>query len=526
MSSTETAERPSPAGTGTTGSPAATLREARVLVVGAGIMGAGIAQVAAQAGHRVALFDAREGAAAQAHARLGATFDTLVAKGRLAAEQAQAALARIQPVQGLEQAADCGLVIEAIVERLDVKRELLAQLEALVDARCVLASNTSSLSITALARDLKHPQRLVGMHFFNPVPLMKLVEVVSGLRTDPGVAATVFDLAQAWGKTAVHARSTPGFIVNRIARPYYAETLALLQEQAATPHVLDACLRGAGFRMGPCELMDLIGHDTNFAVTQAVYEANFFDKRFQPSLVQRELVDGGMLGRKSGRGFYDHAAAAPQALPAGADLPAPAPATRVLVAGRGALADRLAAALHAAGVEHGLDPQAGWCGLRVDQACLRLSDGRAATELGAEVSVFDLALRDEPGQALAWAPSADASAAWCEQAPRWLHLLGWQPQRLRDVPGLVVARTLAMLINEASDAVHQGVCSEQGADDAMRLGVNYPAGPFEWLERWRALGAAEPCELLDALDRHYRGERYRVSPGLRARAWRAARLAR
>ncbi|MBU6440479.1 MAG: 3-hydroxyacyl-CoA dehydrogenase, partial [Betaproteobacteria bacterium] len=260
-----------------------------MLVVGAGIMGAGIAQVAAQAGHRVALFDAREGAAAQAHAQLGATFDTLVAKGRLAAPQAQAALARIQPVQGLEQAADCGLVIEAIVERLDVKRELLAQLEALVDARCVLASNTSSLSITALARDLKHPGRLVGMHFFNPVPLMKLVEVVSGLRTEPEVAAQVFELAQAWGKTAVHARSTPGFIVNRIARPYYAETLALLQEQAAAPALLDACLRGAGFRMGPCELMDLIGHDTNFAVTQAVYEANFFDKRFQPSLVQREL---------------------------------------------------------------------------------------------------------------------------------------------------------------------------------------------------------------------------------------------
>ncbi|MDE2478090.1 MAG: 3-hydroxyacyl-CoA dehydrogenase, partial [Betaproteobacteria bacterium] len=186
----------------------------------------------------------------------------------------------------------------------------------------------------------------------------------------------------------------------------------------------------------------------------------------------------------------------------------------------------LGAALHAAGREYDLDPQADWCGLRVDGACLRLSDGRAATELGAEVAVFDLALRDEPGQALAWAPSADASAAWCEQAPRWLQLLGWQPLRLRDVPGLVVARTLAMLINEASDAVHQGVCSEQGADDAMRLGVNYPAGPFEWLERWRALGAVEPCELLDALDRHYRGERYRVSPGLRERAWRAARLAR
>jgi 3-hydroxybutyryl-CoA dehydrogenase len=529
MSSTQSAERSGPALAASSSESSSTpsLRDARVLVLGAGIMGAGIAQVAAQAGHRVALFDARDGAAQQAHAQLGATFEALVAKGRLAADKAQAALARIEPVQRLEQAADCGLVIEAIIERLDIKREVLAQLEALVDARCVLASNTSSLSITALARDMKHPERLVGMHFFNPVPLMKLVEVVSGLRTDARVAARVFDLAQAWGKTAVHARSTPGFIVNRIARPYYAETLALLQEQAATPQVLDACLRAAGFRMGPCELMDLIGHDTNFAVTQAVYEANFFDKRYQPSLVQRELVDGGMLGRKSGRGFYDHAAGAgvPQVAADAADLLPPAPAARVVVSGRGALADRIAAALHAAGVEHALDPQADWCGLRVDQASLRLSDGRAATQLGAEVAVFDLPLRDDAGLALAWAPAADASPSWCEQAPRWLHLLGWQPLRLRDVPGLAVARTIAMLINEACDAVHQGVCSEQGADAAMKLGVNYPAGPFEWLARWRAVGAPGICDLLDALDRQYRGERYRVSPGLRERAWRAARTA-
>ncbi len=497
------------------------LRDARVLVVGAGIMGAGIAQVAAQAGHRVALFDTREGAARQARDKLGATFDTLVAKGRLQAAAAAEALARIDAVDQLEQAADCALVVEAIVERLDVKRELLARLEALVAADCVLASNTSSLSITALARDMRHPERLVGMHFFNPVPLMKLVEVVSGLRSDPAVAQQVFELAQSWGKTAVHARSTPGFIVNRIARPFYAETLALLQEQAAAPETLDACLRAAGFRMGPCELMDLIGHDTNFAVTQAVYEANFFDKRFQPSLVQRELVDGGLLGRKSGRGFYDYAQGAeqPRACPPAADLQAPEAATRVVVAGRGALADRLSAALHAAGREHELDPQADWCGLRVDGACLRLGDGRAATELGADVAVFDLPLRDDNGLALAWAASADASAAWQEQAPRWLHLLGWQPLRLRDMPGLVVARTVAMLVNEAADAVHQGVCSPDGADNAMKLGVNYPAGPFEWLARWRQLGAPEPVSLLDALDRHYRGERYRASPGLREQAW-------
>jgi len=213
-------------------------------------------------------------------------------------------LDRIEPIASLEAAASVRLVVEAIVERLDVKRALFKQLEAIVADDCVLATNTSSISVTAIANGLQRPQRLVGMHFFNPVALMKLVEVVSGLQTDAAVAEAIFELSKAWGKTPVHARSTPGFIVNRIARPYYAETLALLLEQAATPAVFDACLRAAGFRMGPCELMDLIGHDTNFSVTTSVYEANFFDKRFVPSLVQRELVDGGLLGRKSGRGFY------------------------------------------------------------------------------------------------------------------------------------------------------------------------------------------------------------------------------
>jgi 3-hydroxybutyryl-CoA dehydrogenase len=189
------------------------------------------------------------------------------------------------------------------------------ELEGLVSEQCVLATNTSSISVTAIANGLKHPQRMVGMHFFNPVPLMKLVEVVSGLQTDANVAQAIFDLAGAWGKTAVYARSTPGFIVNRIARPFYAETLALLQEQAARPEQLDALLRGVGFRMGPCELMDLIGHDTNFSVTQSVFEANFYDRRFTPNLVQRELVDGGLLGRKTGRGFYSYPDGAP-ALPA------------------------------------------------------------------------------------------------------------------------------------------------------------------------------------------------------------------
>ncbi len=468
------------------------LDNARLLVVGAGLMGAGIAQVAAQAGHAVALFDTRDGAADAAKTKLAATLDGLVAKGKLTPEAVAATLARITPVAALPPA---DLVIEAIVEHLDVKRALFAELEALLPDDAVIATNTSSISVTALARGMKKPERLVGMHFFNPVPLMKLVEVVSGLGTAPEVARAVFDLAGRWGKTAVHARSTPGFIVNRIARPYYAEALMLLQERAAAPELIDACLRAAGFRMGPCELMDLIGHDTNFAVTNSVFAANFFDRRFTPSLVQQELVDAGFLGRKSGRGFYRYPEGAP-ALPA-VDLVRPT-AAQLVVHGQGEVAERFAVALPEAVRER----DSSWVGLSVDGHQLCLTDGRRAAELAHGAAVFDLPL----GATGDLAYAGDAATA------AWLGVLGLTPRAVADVPGLVVARTLAMLINEAADAVQQGVCDPAGADAAMKLGVNYPAGPFEWLGRWdrRAVVA-----LLDRLDQHHRGERYRVSPYLR-----------
>ena len=497
------------------------LNLAPMLVIGAGIMGAGIAQVAAQAGHPVLLHDAREGAAAEAKTKLAKSLDTLVAKGKLTAEAVAQTLARITPVTAIEEAAPVRLVVEAIVEKLDVKRALFKQLEGIVAADCVLATNTSSISVTAIANGLAHPERLVGMHFFNPVPLMKLVEVVSGLQTAPAVAEAIFELSKVWGKTPVHAKSTPGFIVNRIARPYYAETLALLLEQAATPAVLDACLRAAGFRMGPCELMDLIGHDTNFSVTQSVYEANFYDKRFVPSLVQREMVDGGLFGRKTGRGFYvypNDGAALPVAV-----HEAPNTAGEVTVHGTGPIADALEQAATAALSAQGWGParvtDSGWTGLEIDGARLMLTDGRCAAQVAADTGCRDVAVFDRPvvlpvaaGTALAYAVAGGASVAWRGQAAAWLAALGFAPLPLADAPGLVVARTVAMLINEAADAVLQGVCSTEGADAAMKLGVNYPAGPFEWFSRW---SAAEVIALLDALDAHYRGERYRVSPWLR-----------
>ncbi len=499
------------------------LQGAPVLVVGAGIMGAGIAQVAAQAGHAVLLFDARPGAAAEAKAKLGASLDALAAKGKFSADAVAPTLARIEPVASLDAAAPARLVVEAIVEKLDAKRALFQQLEGIVAADCVLATNTSSISVTAIANGLQQPQRLVGMHFFNPVPQMKLVEVVSGLRTAAGVADAIFELSKTWGKVPVHARSTPGFIVNRIARPYYAEALALLHERAATPAVLDACLRGAGFRMGPCELMDLIGHDTNFAVTQSVYEAFFFDKRFTPSLVQRELVDGGLLGRKSGQGFYTYPQ--PAATPPNAAPVSPPPGKNVAVHGGGALAERLAAAVEAAlaprGERAARQASSAWVGLAVGDARLVLTDGRCANDMAALLGCADVVVFDRPlahpapaGTALAYACADSASAAWRAEAPAWLAALGWQAHEVADTPGLVVARSVAMLVNEAADAVLQGVCTPAGANAAMKLGVNYPAGPFEWLDAW---GAAGVVGVLEALDATYRGERYRVSPWLRRR---------
>ena len=505
------------------------LSGAPVCVVGAGIMGAGIAQVAAQAGHAVRLYDTRDGAAAAAMARMAAALHGLVAKGRMGTTDVQLLLARITPIDTLEEAAGVALVVEAIVEDLDAKRALFRQLETVVGEHAVLATNTSSISVTAIANGLQHPGRLVGMHFFNPVPLMKLVEVVAGLQTDAAVAAAIHELSIAWGKAPVHAKSTPGFIVNRIARPYYAETLTLLLEQAATPAVIDACLRGAGFRMGPCELMDLIGHDTNFAVTNSVFAANFYDKRYVPSGVQAEMVAGGLLGRKSGRGFYTYRDGKPEnaALPV-AVTEAPATAREVTVHGDGPIADHLAQAATAALAVQGWGParlrHSGWTGVEIDGARLMLTDGRTATELAAETRRSDIAVFDRPfstaattapGTALACAMAEGCSDAWRTQAPAWLAALGFAPLPVADAPGLVVARTVAMLINEGADAVLQGVCTTEGADAAMKLGLNYPAGPFEFLARW---SVAEVSVLIDTLDTHYRGERYRLSPYLRRRA--------
>jgi 3-hydroxyacyl-CoA dehydrogenase len=279
-------------------------------VVGAGTMGAGIAQVVATAGHRTLLLDAREGAAAAAVAGVEDRLRRSVERGRLDAAEAEAVLARLEAVGSTGSVADlagCDLVVEAVVEDLAVKHALLADLEGVVSPSAVLASNTSSLPVDELAAPLAHPGRVAGLHFFNPAPLMRLVEVVRGARTDPAVVERLVELVRAWGKVPVTCASTPGFVVNRVARPYYGEAFRLLGSTDLAPATVDALLREAGgFPMGPLELTDLIGQDVNAAVGRSVWQATGKDPRYAPSPVQDALVAAGRLGRKTGSGFYEH----------------------------------------------------------------------------------------------------------------------------------------------------------------------------------------------------------------------------
>ena len=497
-----------------------------VAVVGAGAMGAGIAQVAALAGHRVQLHDARFGAADAAKKSIAEGLAKLAAKGKLPQRDADAAVGRITSVVTLPDASVARLVIEAIVEDAAAKRELYTRLENIVAPDCILATNTSSLSITELAAGLAHPGRVVGMHFFNPAPLMPLVEVVSGLATSHEVAETVYATAAAWGKAPVHATSTPGFIVNRCARPFYGEALRLLSEGAADIATLDAVLREAGgFRMGPFELMDLIGLDVNFAVTRSVWEGFFRDPRYAPSVRQQELVAAGWLGRKTGRGFYDYARGAEKPLPQ-SESAQPAPAKITLHGDLGiasSLVDRFGAAgmpvertradsrfptgaLHLAG--------------RAGGAWLALTDGRTATARAVASGVRDLVLFDLANDYSTVSRLAVARADTCgddgwNSAIGAFSAIGIAASRIDDVAGLVVMRIVSALANEAADAVVQEVAAPEAIDLAMQKGVNYPRGPLAWGD---AIGAAAVRDVLANLAAHYGEDRYRISPLVARRA--------
>jgi len=372
-----------------------------VAVIGAGTMGSGIAQVFAAAGRQVYLGDRDPASLERGLATIAKSLDRLIKKGTMDAAARAQVLGRIRgAVQGLPLS-ECGLAVEAVPERLDLKRAVLQELDRALPPDSILATNTSSISITELAAATSRPSRVIGMHFMNPVPVMPLVEVVRGQATSRALVDAAGALVQRWGKTAVIAADTPGFIVNRVARPFYGEALRILDEGIADCATIDWAMRTLGaFKMGPFELMDLIGNDVSFAVTSAVYEGFFFDPRYKPSLTQRRLVDANLLGRKTGRGYYDYRD--------GAVRPA----------------------------------------AREDEAL-----GRS-----------------------------------------------------------ILHRILAMLLNEAVDAVFWGVATPADLDVAMVKGVNYPRGLIEWAEE---VGYRVVLERLEGLQAEYGEDRYRPSPLLR-----------
>ncbi|MCS1420381.1 3-hydroxyacyl-CoA dehydrogenase PaaH [Citrobacter portucalensis] len=459
----------------------------RVAVIGGGTMGAGIAEVAASAGHSVLLYDISAEAITRAIEGIRQRLDVRVGRGKISAEQASELLGRIAPATELNQLADAQLVIEAASERLEIKKALFSQLAEICLPSTLLTSNTSSISITAIAAGVKHPERVAGLHFFNPAPVMKLVEVVSGIATSTEVVEQLCQCVTAWGKQPVRCRSTPGFIVNRVARPYYAEAWRALEEQVASAEVIDAALRdGGGFPMGPLALTDLIGQDVNFAVTCSVFNAFWQDRRFLPSLLQQELALAGRLGKKSGYGVYRWPAEVSPELAVAAVAPENA----------------------AKNIKRDVVTE-------LDDVLLLETTGETALALSVQhqrpVVVYDHAAGDTV--VLASAPTNPASAT--DKAVYYFQQQGKKVLRIADYPGLLVWRTVAMLANEALDALQKGVASAEDIDTAMRLGVNYPHGPLAWGE---SLGWGRVLRLLENLQQHYGEERYRPSALLRQKA--------
>ncbi|MFD3331111.1 3-hydroxyacyl-CoA dehydrogenase [Streptomyces sp. NPDC058700] len=499
----------------TASEPTALAQDRTVAVVGTGTMGQGIAQVALVAGHPVRLYDSAPGRAGEAVAALTARLDRLVEKGRLDATAREAAVGRLHAAEDLAELADAALVVEAIVELLPVKQQLFADLEKVVGDDAVLATNTSSLSVTAIAGGLRLPGRFVGLHFFNPAPLLPLVEVVSGFATDPDVATRAYDTVKAWGKTPVRCADTPGFIVNRVARPFYAEALRIYEEGAADPATIDAALRDCGgFRMGPFELTDLIGQDVNEAVTRSVWESFHRDPKFTPSLAQRRLVESGRLGRKTGQGWFSYAEGAERPEPHTAP-PAKAP-TKIVVRGDLGPAEPLVGLFEEAGIEVRRKKGFGFIELPGGGE-LNLADGESSFEYPREEIVyFDLALDYARASRIVLSTREGTSPETLDKAVGLFQALGKQVSVIGDVPGMIVARTVAMLADIAADAVDRGVATAEDVDTAMRLGVNYPVGPLEWAAN---VGYQRMSGLLGELHERYPTGRYAPSVALVRRGY-------
>lgn len=483
-------------------------------IVGTGVMGRGIAQIAAQAGVRVVLYDTRDGAARAARDDVTATLAKLAERGKLPSEVAARAGALLEVGHVLAHLAPCHVVVEAIVEDLEAKRELFQHLEGIVTGDCVLATNTSSLQVTAIAAACRRPERVGGFHFFNPVPLMKVVEVVCGVRTAPWVGDALAALARRMGHAPVRAQDTPGFIVNHAGRGFGTEALAILREGVAEFWEIDRCLRDqAGFRMGPFELFDLTGLDVSHPVMESIYNQYYQEPRYRPSPLTGQRVVAGLLGRKSAnRGFYEYVDGEARPMPV-----APVPAVEVppVWIGPGTLHETLAAAVERLGAirDAGVRPAAG-------SLCLVAPLGSDATGAALEAQadpartvavdcLFGLDRRRTIMPTPATAPAMTAAA-------HALFARGGVPVSvIRDSAGFVAQRVVAHVVNIGCDIVQQRICSPADLDLAVRLGLGYPHGPLAWGD---AIGPARVLGILERLHEFYGDPRYRPSPWLKRRA--------
>ncbi len=374
----------------------------KIGVVGAGAMGSGIAQVAATFGHEVFIYDNSEQALIKSKENLNSTLKMLAEKGKISFEEAEQISRKLIFTNNLNDFTKCGLVIEAIIEDLDAKKRLFSQLDEIVNDNCFLATNTSSLSVMSVASGSRHPNRVIGLHFFNPAPIMKLVEIIPALTTNPQITELCLNLVKEWGKIPVIAKDTPGFIVNKVARPYYGEALRIYEEGIADFVTIDYAMKEIGkFKMGPFELMDLIGNDVNYKVTETVFKEFYYDQRYKPSITQKRYVEAGWYGRKTTRGFYDYSNNNEQLL----------------------------------------------------------------------------------------SPNKD-------------------PELLQDI----FNRIIAMLINEAADTLFFGIATKDDIELAVKFGVNYPKGLFEWANE---IGIDKVVKTLQSLYDKYNEDRYRVCPLLK-----------